>query len=56
MNLNPKPMVNRPEGDAELPDEGLPEDIPEDYFGPGNVCVTAFDLLRIRTEDLENGS
>lgn len=35
-----------PEGDPELPDEGLPEDIQDD-------CEQPDDVLRMRTEDLE---
>lgn len=37
-----------PEGDPELPDEGLPDELPEDE----EDCAPQ-DLLRIRQEDLE---
>lgn len=36
-----------PEGDPELPDDGMPEDTEEED------CEEPADVLRMRTEDLE---
>lgn len=40
-----------PEGDAELPDDGLPEDIEEDDEEDA-TCPGLTDVLRPRTESL----
>jgi hypothetical protein len=37
-----------PEGDPELPDEGLPDELDED-----EDCEEPADVLRMRTEDLD---
>ena len=53
--------INKPEGDAELPDEGLPDEFDQedddDQEEPEEedvtTCAPAADLLRMKVEELE---
>ena len=43
--------MNKPEGDPELPDDGLPEDLEEDAAPPVPVCVPVIDDVLRGTND-----